>query len=84
MKENPGEVDAVEREVVEVVGEVVVVEVVVDVVVETVFGEKDPNLTKLRFLSVVDKVVLFSTLQPPRKEYPHLIRYLRFLMQNYL
>ena len=64
MKENPDEVVAVEREVVEVDEEVVEE---VEVVVRMDLGEKDPSLTKLRFLSVVDKVVLFSSLQPPRK-----------------
>ena len=43
-------------------------------VVRMDLGEKDPNLTKLRFLSVVDKVVLFSSLQPPRKGCLHFIR----------
>ena len=40
---------------------------VVDDVVMADLGEKVPSLTKLKDLSVVDRVVLFSSLQPPKK-----------------
>ena len=51
----------------EEVEEVVLIDVVVDVVVIVDLGEKVPNLTKLKDLSVVGSVVLFSSLQPPKK-----------------
>ena len=40
---------------------------VVDDVVMADLGEKVPSLTKLKDLSVVGSVVLFSSLQPPKK-----------------
>ena len=74
MKENPDVVVIDGLAVVVVVKEDVDEDVLMDAIVEVVddvvmadLGEKVPSLTKLKDLSVVGSVVLFSSLQPPKK-----------------